>query len=143
VYLVDAFIGQDRAGAILDVAMAGTSATLLARKWESALLVNGDNDTLRKILANPQAVEAVMKIEGFRALGSDVFETVINKSEKVKDTKKQKGDDFTREEKKELSAEEKALPGVLCCLRASEAGCGQTFWSKRRKGGSRMTENRL
>ncbi|MGI6755215.1 MAG: hypothetical protein ACOX4F_04275 [Atopobiaceae bacterium] len=32
---------------ILDIAMAGTSATLLARRWESALLVNVDNDTLR------------------------------------------------------------------------------------------------
>ncbi|WP_326547815.1 DEAD/DEAH box helicase family protein [Mycolicibacterium sp. ND9-15] len=100
-------MAQVDAGAILDVAMAGTSATLLARKWESALLVNVDNDTLRKILANPQAIEAVMKIEGFRALGSDVFETVINKSEKVKETKKSKGDDITPAEKKELSAEEK------------------------------------
>ena len=35
---------------ILDIAMAGTSATLLARKWESALLVNVDNDTLRRIM---------------------------------------------------------------------------------------------
>ena len=31
---------------ILDIAMAGTSATLLAKRWESALLVNVDNDTL-------------------------------------------------------------------------------------------------
>ena len=45
---------QVDAGGILDIAMAGTSATLLARKWESALLVNVDNDTLRKILANPE-----------------------------------------------------------------------------------------
>ena len=44
---------QVDAGAILDIAMAGTSATLLARKWESALLVNVDNDTLKKIIANP------------------------------------------------------------------------------------------
>jgi len=36
---------QIDAGGILDIAMAGTSATLLARKWESALLVNVDNDT--------------------------------------------------------------------------------------------------
>ncbi|OBK17864.1 DEAD/DEAH box helicase family protein [Mycobacterium asiaticum] len=98
---------QVDAGAILDIAMAGTSATLLARKWESALLVNVDNDTLRKILDNPDALEAVMKIEGFRALGSDVFETVINKSEKVKQTKKDKGEDITSTEKKELSEEEK------------------------------------
>ena len=43
---------QVDAGGILDIAMAGTSATLLARKWESALLVNVDNDTLRRILDN-------------------------------------------------------------------------------------------
>lgn len=95
------------AGAILDTAMTGTSATLLVRKWESALLVNVDNETLRKILDNPAALEAVMRIEGFRALGSDVFETVINKSEKVKHTKKAKGDDISDKEKKELTAEEK------------------------------------
>jgi len=33
---------QIDAGGILDIAMAGTSATLLARKWESAMLVNVD-----------------------------------------------------------------------------------------------------
>jgi hypothetical protein len=98
---------QIDAGGILDIALAGTSATLLARKWESALLVNVDNDTLRKILANPKALEAVMQIEGFRALGSDVFETVINKSQKVKETKKIRGEDITPKEKKELSEEEK------------------------------------
>jgi hypothetical protein len=82
---------QVDAGGILDIAMAGTTATLLARKWESALLVNVDNDTLHKILDNPKALDAVMKIEGFRALGSDVFEVVINKSEAVRATKKEKG----------------------------------------------------
>jgi type III restriction/modification enzyme restriction subunit len=98
---------QVDAGAILDIAMTGTSATLLARKWESALLVNVDNATLRKILDNPNALEAVMKIEGFRALGNDVIETVINKSEAVKATKKERGEDITPKEKKELSEEEK------------------------------------
>ena len=44
---------QVDAGGILDIAMAGTSATLLARKWESAILVNVDNDTLRRIMSNP------------------------------------------------------------------------------------------
>jgi len=98
---------QVDAAGILDIAMAGTSATLLARKWESALLVNVDNDTLRKILANPEAIDAVMRIEGFRGLGTDVFETVINKSEKVSATKKEKGDDITGQEQKELTEEEK------------------------------------
>jgi hypothetical protein len=98
---------QVDAGGILDIAMAGTSATLLARKWESALLVNVDNDTLRRIVDNEDAMEAVMQIEGFRALGDNVIETIINKSESVKQTKMEKGDDITEGEKRELTVEER------------------------------------
>ena len=99
---------QIDAGGILDIAMAGTSATLLARKWESALLVNVDNDTLRRILDNPEAMAAVERIEGWRSLGDNIIETIINKSEKVKDLKnKAKNGDLTPKEKKELSDEEK------------------------------------
>lgn len=99
---------QIDAGGILDIAMAGTSATLLARKWESALLVNVDNGTLRRILDSPEAMDAVGRIEGWRSLGDNVIETIINKSEKVKDLKtKAKDGDLSTKEKKELSAEEK------------------------------------
>lgn len=99
---------QIDAGGILDIAMAGTSATLLARKWESALLVNVDNDTLRRIMENPEAMAAVERIEGWRALGDNIIETIINKSEKVKGLKnKAKDDGLTPKEKKELTAEEK------------------------------------
>jgi hypothetical protein len=98
---------QVDAGAILDIAMAGTSATLLARKWESALLVNVDNDTLRKILDDEDALSAVMNIEGFRALGGNIIETVISKSEKVKALKTKLGDKDDKKAKKELTEEEK------------------------------------
>ncbi len=100
---------QIDAGGILDIAMAGTSATLLARKWESALLVNVDNDTLRRVLDNPEAMAAVERIEGWRSLGDNIIETIINKSEKVKDLKKKakEGGELTAKEKKELSDEEK------------------------------------
>lgn len=98
---------QVDAGSILDMAMAGTSATLLARKWESALLVNVDNQTLKNILNDNRALEAIMRIEGFRALGQSVFETIVNKSEHVKQTKRDKGDTLDKAEKKELSQEEK------------------------------------
>jgi hypothetical protein len=99
---------QIDAGGILDIAMAGTSATLLARKWESALLVNVDNATLRRILDNPDAMAAVGRIEGWRALGDNIIETIINKSEKVKELKnKAKEKDLSAKEKKELSAEER------------------------------------
>nr|WP_206741478.1 DEAD/DEAH box helicase family protein [Hyphomonas chukchiensis] len=99
---------QIDAGGVLDIAMAGTSATLLARKWESAMLVNVDNDTLRRVLDNPDAMAAVERIEGWRALGDNIIETIINKSEKVKDLKaraKERG--LTNREKKELTEEEK------------------------------------
>lgn len=98
---------QIDAGGILDIAMAGTSATLLARKWQSAILVNVDNETLRRIMASQAAMDAVMNIEGFRTLGSDIFETVINVSEHVRETKKEKGDQLSPTQKRELTDEEK------------------------------------
>ncbi|WP_237242833.1 hypothetical protein [Rothia nasimurium] len=52
-------------------------------------------------------MEAIMQIEGFRALGTDVIETVVNKSDKVSETKKSKGASLSAHEKKKLSAEEK------------------------------------
>lgn len=91
---------------ILDIAMAGTSATLLAKRWESALLVNVDNDTLNRLINNKEALDALMRIEGFRNLNSDI-ETIINKSEAVKKAKKEGVDGLTQKEKKELSDEEK------------------------------------
>ena len=98
---------QIDAGAILDMAMAGTSATLLARKWQSAILVNVDNDTLRRIMGSEAAMNAVMNIEGFRSLGSEVFETVVNKSESVRDVKREKGNKLTAKQKRQLTEEEK------------------------------------
>lgn len=74
---------QVNAAEILDIAMAGTSATLLAKRWESALLVNVDNDTLARLLASEEAMDALMRIEGFRSLNADI-ETIINKSNAVK-----------------------------------------------------------
>ena len=92
---------------ILDIALAGTSATLLAKRWESALLVNVDNDTLKRLLASPEAMKALMNIEGFRNLNSDLA-TIINKSESVKKAKKENPNP-TPKEKKELSDEEKEM----------------------------------
>lgn len=93
---------------ILDFTTAGTSATLLAKRWESALLVNVDNETLTRLMNNPEALAALMKIEGFRSLNSDI-QTIINKSDDIKKAKKEKGDNITPKEKKEISDEEKEL----------------------------------
>lgn len=96
---------QISASDVLDIAMAGTSATLLARRWESALLVNVDNATLSRLMANEDAMAALMNIEGFRSLNTEINEIIIA-SEKVKKAKA-KGEKLTPKEKKELSAAEK------------------------------------
>jgi len=99
---------QIDAGGILDIAIAGTSATLLARKWESSLLVNVDNNTLRRVLENPEAMAALERIEGWRALGDNIIEAIINKSEKIKELRnKAKTHGLTEKEKKQLTEEEK------------------------------------
>ena len=91
---------------ILDITYAGTSATLLAKRWQTALLVHVDNDTLKKLQNNQEALDALMRIEGFRSLNTEI-QTIINRSEKVKKLKKEKGDDLSQKERKELTEDEK------------------------------------
>lgn len=98
---------QVDAAGILDMAMSGTTATLLARRWESALLVNVDNNTLARLMNNEEAMKALMSIEGFRNLNQDI-ETIINKSEAVRKIKTEANErELTRKEKQELTEEEK------------------------------------
>jgi len=103
---------QVDAAGILDIAMSGTTATLLARRWESALLVNVDNNTLARLMANEEAMKALMNIEGFRNLNQDI-ETIINKSDAVKKAKKEANDrELSKKEKKELTEEEKEYKSI-------------------------------
>jgi len=98
---------QIDAAGILDMAMSGTTGTLLARRWESALLVNVDNDTLRRLMDNNKAMDALMSIEAFRNLKQEI-ETIINKSEAVKKARKEANDEeLSEKEKKALSEQEK------------------------------------
>lgn len=102
---------QIDAAGVLDIAMSGTTATLLARRWESALLVNVDNGTLARLMASEEAMQALMNIEGFRSLNQDI-ETIINKTEKVKKLKAEANErELTPKEKKELTDDEKEYKG--------------------------------
>ncbi|MGD0671593.1 MAG: DEAD/DEAH box helicase family protein [Candidatus Binatus sp.] len=98
---------QIDAAGILDMAMSGTTATLLARRWESALLVNVDNGTLKRLMDSNAAMTALMSIEGFRNLNQEI-ETIINKSEAVKKARKEANDEeLSAKEKRKLTEEEK------------------------------------
>lgn len=96
------------AAAILDIATSGTSATLLAKRWESVLLVNVDDSTLNRLMKDDAAMNALMSIEGFRNLNADL-ETIINRSEQIKDAKRKAGagGEMTVRESKELTEAEK------------------------------------
>lgn len=92
---------------ILDLVTSGTSATLLAKKWESVLLVNVDNHSLARLMANNEAMEALQRIEGFRNLNEDI-ETIINQTKEIKKLKrKESKDGLDKSEKKELTDAEK------------------------------------
>ncbi len=85
---------------------------LLARRWESALLVNVDNFTLQRLMNNKAAMEALINIEGFRNLNQDI-ETIINKSELIKKAKAEANEkELSKKEKKELSDEEKEYKSI-------------------------------
>jgi hypothetical protein len=96
------------AAAILDIATAGTSATLLAKRWESVLLVNVDDSTLSRLMKDAAAMAALEAIEGFRNLNADL-ETIINRSEQIKDAKRKmgEGEELSTKEKRELTEAEK------------------------------------
>lgn len=96
---------------VLDITYAGTSATLLAKRWQTALLVHVDNETLKRLQDKQEALDALMKIEGFRSLNQEI-ETIINRSEAIKKAKKEDEEKKDRKEKKELSDEEKKIKSL-------------------------------
>tara|TARA_X000000368_G_scaffold418262_1_gene417293 strand:- start:92 stop:2590 length:2499 start_codon:yes stop_codon:yes gene_type:complete len=92
---------------IIDYGMVGTSGSQLAKKFESARLVHVDDITLKRLMANKEALDTLMKIEGFRNLNSDL-EKIINQSNNINDLKKESTEiDLTPKKRKELSEEEK------------------------------------
>ena len=97
---------------ILDIAMSGTSAALLARRWESTLLVNTDNDTLRRIAENEAALNAIMQIEGFRSVNRSIFQTIVNQSSAVKQAKAERVQKMSPSEKRELDEQDKATKSL-------------------------------
>ena len=92
---------------VLDWGSSGTSGSQLARKFESARLINLQNNVLQNILDDKESLDIIMQIEGFRDINSDI-EKILNKSKKIKDLKtKSTKEDLNKEEKKKLSLEQR------------------------------------
>ena len=107
------------ANEILDISTYGTASTMLARRWQSARLVDTTTAVLEKILNNPELMAALEKIEDFRNLRNDLTKTISR--EKALQEKKRKiaeeGREATPKEKKELSEEEKEQKSFKTKLR--------------------------
>ena len=100
------------AGEIMDLVVSGTASAMLARRWESALLVNVDNDTLQRIMNNPKALDVLERIEGFRNLNEQIS-TILNKSDSLKKLKAERTEEkVDKETKKEVSEEEKEIKSL-------------------------------
>lgn len=71
-------------------------------------MVNVDDSTLARLMSDEAAMQSLMAIEGFRNLNADL-ETIINRSEQIKDAKRKagEGEDLSAKEKRELTAAEK------------------------------------
>ena len=92
---------------VLELAFTGDAATLLARRWQSALLVNVDNETLKRVQANPAALDALEKIIADRNLNRGTIEDIINRTDEVKRAKRERKEKVPKARKQETDEEKK------------------------------------
>ena len=72
------------ASELMDIAASGVGASMLARRWQSPLLVRVDNDTIERLLSNPDVIAALENIESFRNLGKDLTKVINSEKALVK-----------------------------------------------------------
>lgn len=74
---------------LLDYAYSGIGAAMLAKRWQSARLVNLDRETLTRLLDNASLCDALQNIEAFRNLRNDARK-IVNSDEHVKKLRREK-----------------------------------------------------
>jgi hypothetical protein len=97
---------------LLDFAAVGTGSVMLARKWESARLVDVTTGTLERLLNNPDLLDRLVNIESFRNRRTglkDDLEKTIGQDHTIKKARNQEklGEKLEPVEKKEISEQEK------------------------------------
>jgi hypothetical protein len=107
------------ATAILDISTYGTASTMLAKRWQSARLVDVTTIVLEKVLNSPDILEALEKIEDFRNLRGDITR-VISSEKALNESKKKRAEseeEPDKDTKKKEDAEEKENKGFKKQLR--------------------------
>jgi len=85
---------------LLDYAVSGIASSMLAKRWQSARMVNVDNEALERILNDPELLATLEKIEAFRSLGEDMTK-VISSEKALNKVKKENGKLASETEKDE------------------------------------------
>lgn len=107
------------ATSILDISTYGTASTMLAKRWQSARLVDVTTIVLEKVLNSPDILEALEKIEDFRNLRNDITKT-ISSEKSLNEKKKERaetGDEPSKDDKRKEDAENKENKGFKRQLR--------------------------
>lgn len=85
------------AGEILDFVSIGQAGSMLARKWQSAQLIDTTNITLERLLDNPHLIDAIHSIEGYSNIKEEV-QKVISTDKSIKEFKQESpGEKLPRE----------------------------------------------
>lgn len=114
----DGLLQRLKADDIWNFAAVGTGKTMLARRWQSLLLVIVTKETITKLQANPELIDAVQGLEQFRAYKASIGETlshIIAEEERLAKPKREGREPTAKEseEDKSLRKEKQALREAL------------------------------
>lgn len=102
---------------LLDIAVTGVASTMLAKRWQSAQLIDIGNITLERLLNSPEVLASLEKIEAFRNLNKDIKKVIANEKDIAKLKKEKADDDLSKKDEKELAEKDKENKGFKKQLR--------------------------
>lgn len=102
---------------LLDIAVTGVASTMLAKRWQSAQLIDVSNITLERLLNTPDVMKALENIEAFRNLNKDISKVITSEKEINKLKKDSIDDPLTKKDEKQVSDTEKENKGFKKQLR--------------------------
>ncbi len=102
---------------LLDIAVTGVASSMLAKRWQSAQLIDIGNITLERLLNSPDVLKALEKIEAFRNLSKDLSRVITSEKDINKLRKDSIENPLSKKEEKEIDEVEKENKGFKKKLR--------------------------
>lgn len=102
---------------LLDIAVSGVASSMLARRWQSAQLIDVGNITLERLMNSPEILNSLQNIEAFRSLNKDISSIISSEDDISKLRKERAGGDLIKKKEKELTEKEKKVKNLRKELR--------------------------